>query len=440
MFQKGNNPASGQGQSSGQQTTGSDAVRRIQEKAAAFASSSNKATADFIKQICEQARREADEARTASQKEIRAAKERARKEGAEARRKAEEKAAAAKKEAEEKSKAARREAERAAQNAKQRAEKEAENHNKAAEDKELDAWRKVEKKMQSIPDEKVPDPEPPSSDSYTVREIPYNELQIQVPPIRSGDIKSVHRALLGGKQVALLNLRRNSVDTEAAVFERLGRHPKLTRLLGMSRDPDGNRLLITEYAEHGDLKLVLGKLDEEEGRTACSRVLLQCAMQVCEGMERITAEHLIHRNLALRNVLVFGFDADNPKAVRVKVADYGLTREGKYYYGGKGVLPLRWMSPEAITRRRWTEKSDVWAFGVLMWELWSAGVEPFAFVSSDEEVAKRIVSGEILPKPIGCSDNVYALMKRCWAAPAQRPTFRELRDDLLDLYVEHSRT
>ena len=277
----------------------------------------------------------------------------------------------------------------------------------------------------------VAHPSPPPG----FRQILFEDIQIQGPPLGAGSFKTVHRGLLDGRhEVAVLTIRSGACDTEAAVFERLGRHPRLTRLLGTSTDPGGRAVLVTEFAALGSLHGVLESL-EEQGSEPSDAVLLQCALQVCEGMEQVVESELIHRDLALRNVLVFEFDAENPRKVRVKVTDYGLTREGQYYYGGKDTVPIRWMPPEALQRRRWSEKSDVWAFGVLMWELWSAALLPFAFVWSDENVGQQVCDGERLPRPSRCPESVYAVMQKCWAKrPQDRPSFRDLRNDLLELY------
>ena len=278
-------------------------------------------------------------------------------------------------------------------------------------------------------------PSPAQQPQPGFRQILFQDIQVQGSPLGAGSFKTVHRGLLDGRhEVAVLTIRSGACDTEAAVFERLGCHPRLTRLLGTSRDPEGRSVLVTEFAARGSLDRVLESLDEE-GIEPDNAVLLQCALQVCEGMEQVIESELIHRDLALRNILVFEFDAHNPRRVRVKVTDYGLTREGQYYYGRNEELPTRWMPPEALQRRRWSEKSDVWAFGVLMWELWSAALIPFAFEGNDENIARRVCDGERLPRPTRCPESIYAVMQKCWAQTAQgRPTFRDVRNDLLELY------
>ncbi len=238
----------------------------------------------------------------------------------------------------------------------------------------------------------------------------------------------------------MLLLRQGDVTTEAAVFDRLGRHRHLTRLLGLSRDPEGRQALVTEFAPHGALSDVLSALNER-GRRASDAVLVRIAMQVCHGMIHMIEEGMMHRDLAVRNVLVFAIDDDaaNASRVHVKIADYGLAKDAStYYYASGDVLPMRWMSPEAILRRKFSEKSDVFAFGVLMWELWSYAEVPFSFFS-DAEVGRMVTSGERLAQPDGCPLKAYDLMQHCWAAaPMSRPCFAELYNELLALHTSVS--
>ena len=243
--------------------------------------------------------------------------------------------------------------------------------------------------------------DPLGSVDSKVEDVPYHELKLEKEPLGTGSFKTVHRALWRGQEVAALVLKHGAPDTEAEVFERLGQHPRLTRLLGKSVDPDGRIVHVAEYAGLGSLDVVVEAM-EQGGTAPDDAVLLQIAIQVCEGMEKVVETGLIHRDLALRNVLVFGLEPQDPRQVRVKVADYGLTRSGAYYYSCEDQVPVRWMPPEALLRRRWSEKSDVWSFGVLLWELWSAALVPYSFIGA-EEVARRVCDGDRLPQVIAAS-------------------------------------
>jgi len=266
--------------------------------------------------------------------------------------------------------------------------------------------------------------------------IPYQELQLHPGVIGASSSKIAHRAQWRGEEVVALTVCSGEAELEETTFERLGRCRRLTQLLGKSWDLEHRPVLITQFAPMGSLERVLGDLDKE-GKTVNNPVLTRCAMQICEGMQQVAEEGIVHRRLALHNVLVFGFDSDRPKAVSVKVADYGLPRKLGGERFGKEAMQVRWMAPEVINKRQWSEKSDLWAFGVLMWELWSAAEIPYALVLDNHEVAWLIRNGRQLSQPTGCPDNVFALMRRCWEyEPESRPTFQEVCAELLELYVE----
>jgi len=167
---------------------------------------------------------------------------------------------------------------------------------------------------------------------------------------------------------------------------------------------------------------------------------LAILQQVCAGMVALTNAGLVHRDLASRNVLVFRFDASDPTKVLVKISDFGLAVKRHYQthatVQGESV-PFRWMAPEALRRRRFSEKTDVWAFGVTAWELLTGGDVPYAFLDSNEAVAERVCSGHRLARPAGCPDGLWDLLQRTWAEkPADRPTFTELANDLARLDLD----
>eukprot|EP00658_Telonema_sp_P-2_P066598 TRINITY_DN55584_c0_g1_i1.p1 TRINITY_DN55584_c0_g1~~TRINITY_DN55584_c0_g1_i1.p1 ORF type:complete len:412 (+),score=108.21 TRINITY_DN55584_c0_g1_i1:46-1281(+) len=275
---------------------------------------------------------------------------------------------------------------------------------------------------------------PHPGEGRSVDLIRFQEIDL-IEVIGSGSEKEVHRGNYRGEQVAVMVLKvGRECATEASVFAKLGRHPHLTRMIGISTDQAGRQCLVSELAEHGSLDKLLDKC-EEDGNPVGHRVLARACLQLQRACEQLYEHGMIHRDIAARNVLVFNFDPQDESSLKVKLTDYGLTKEGEYYYGGGDGIPMRWVPPEVIRKRKWSEKSDVWAFGVTMWEMWSAGEIPFAFQPDDEQVAARVVAGERLPQPENCPGAIYGVMQQCWQPLAKdRPSFSELEPLLLNAY------
>ena len=274
--------------------------------------------------------------------------------------------------------------------------------------------------------------------------VPRSAVTFDGRALAHGSFKSVHRGTLRGRSepIAVLRMKAGgSCEEEAATLVQVGRHPSLVRYLGLCTEgPD--QLLLTELAPHGSLDQFL-EAREDEVTMAHKLKMLE---QICAGMVALSGAGMVHRDLATRNILVFAFDAHDPAATVVKITDFGLAVDRHYQthatVQGEAV-PFRWMSPEALQRRRFSEKSDVWAFGVTAWELLTGGQIPFAFIASNEAVAQRVCGGERLTRPGECPDALWALLLRMWAErPADRPTFVEVADALVVLrtnLVRHRR-
>ena len=235
--------------------------------------------------------------------------------------------------------------------------------------------------------------------------VPRSAVTYDEATLATGNFKTVHCGTLSGhpQPVAVLRMRMGGAcEEEAAKLVKLGRHSALVRYLGICTE-GLEQLLITELAPHGSLDSFL---EQHEGEVTLQHKLIML-QQVCGGMATLSDSGLIHRDLAIRNVLVFAFDEANPATTRVKITDFGLAMDRLYQthaYGAQNEdVPFRWMPPEALKKRRFSEKSDVWAFGVTAWELLTDGEVPFAFISSNEAVAERVCGGERLPRPDGCS-------------------------------------
>ncbi len=202
-----------------------------------------------------------------------------------------------------------------------------------------------------------------------------------------------------------------------------------------------------EFAPLGSLDHVLSKADED-GVDIGNLVKIAICMQVADAMTHLHLHNVVHRDLAIRNTLAFQFDPQNWKLVLVKVTDYGLSLlVDKGFTGGASVIEiaimstnaagsLRWMAPESIMRRVYSKKSDVWSFGVVLYEVWTLGMIPYHLIADDKEVARLVTEGERLWRPDNCPQQVWAIMQDCWkSAQKDRPSMPELQIALQEVLM-----
>ncbi|XP_040275164.1 fibroblast growth factor receptor 3 isoform X6 [Bufo bufo] len=225
--------------------------------------------------------------------------------------------------------------------------------------------------------------------------------------------------------------------SEMEMMKMIGKHKNIINLLGACTQ-DGPLYVLVEYASKGNLREYLRarrppgmdysfdtcKIPAEQ---LTFKDLVSCAYQVARGMEYLASQKCIHRDLAARNVLVTD---DNV----MKIADFGLARDihniDYYKKTTNGRLPVKWMAPEALFDRVYTHQSDVWSFGVLLWEIFTLGGSPYPGIPV-EELFKLLKEGHRMDKPANCTHELYMIMRECWhAVPSQRPTFKQLVEDL----------
>jgi hypothetical protein len=272
-------------------------------------------------------------------------------------------------------------------------------------------------------------------------QVPAERLQI-VSELGAGQFGQVFEAWLQGagadgqgKLVAVKTCRavddektRQSFLMEAQTLARFS-HPNVLGLIGVCT----TRLpwqIVVEHVVHGDLRAVL-KSCRTSGIEVKLYEKLYMASQVAAGMAHMADLKFVHRDLAARNVLLGRYCS-------IKIADFGLSRqlgsESEYYIvKTRCLLPIRWMAPEALNYRKFTTASDVWAFGVVLWEIMSQAKTPWR-KHTTQDVTDKVTAGERLPSPRECPAYMYEMMLECWSADAaKRPPFPALQRRLEDM-------
>ncbi|KYO43968.1 hypothetical protein Y1Q_0005867 [Alligator mississippiensis] len=212
--------------------------------------------------------------------------------------------------------------------------------------------------------------------------------------------------------------------SEAVLMKKLD-HPHIVRLIGITEEEP--IWIIMELYPYGEL----GQYLEHNKNSLKVLTLILYALQIGKALAYLEAINCVHRDIAVRNVLVASSEC-------VKLGDFGLSRyieDDEYYKASVTRLPIKWMSPESINFRRFTSASDVWMFAVCMWEILSFGKQPF-FWLENKDVIGVLEKGDRLPKPDNCPPILYTLMTRCWDYdPNERPKFKELVCNLSDIYL-----
>uniref|UniRef100_A0ACB8ER97 Tyrosine-protein kinase transmembrane receptor ror2 n=1 Tax=Sphaerodactylus townsendi TaxID=933632 RepID=A0ACB8ER97_9SAUR len=229
---------------------------------------------------------------------------------------------------------------------------------------------------------------------------------------------------------------REEFKHEAMMRSRL-QHPNIVCLLGMVTKEQPISMVFS-YCSHSDLHefLVMRSPHSDVGSTDDEKTVkstlepgdfFHIVTQIAGGMEYLSSHHVIHKDLATRNVLVFD-------KLNVKISDLGLFREvysADYFkLMGNTPLPIRWMSPEAIMYGKFSVDSDIWSYGVLLWEIFSYGLQPYCGYSN-QDVIEMIRNRQVLPCPDDCPAWIYSLMLECWNEfPNRRPRFKDIHNRL----------
>jgi len=195
-------------------------------------------------------------------------------------------------------------------------------------------------------------------------------------------------------------------------------HPNIVRFFGLYSKDEEDYLVMEYFSKGSVLDLLI-----QSGPSLSQNARIEIILSAARGMAYLETKNVLHLDLSARNVLVTKVDGK----FESKVADFGLSRlqrdnEEKL----EGPVPIRWSSPEVLSRKGISSKCDVWSFGVTMWEVYSNGVQPFNDLPTGA-VITAVLNGVHLPRSPLCSEGMYAIMVKCWCiAPELRPTFKEL--------------
>ncbi|XP_037228342.1 BDNF/NT-3 growth factors receptor-like isoform X2 [Falco rusticolus] len=229
---------------------------------------------------------------------------------------------------------------------------------------------------------------------------------------------------------------RKDFHREAELLTNL-QHEHIVKFYGVCVEGDP-LIMVFEYMKNGDLNKFLRAHGPDavlmaEGNHPAELTqsqMLRIAQQIAAGMVYLASQHFVHRDLATRNCLV----GEN---LLVKIGDFGMSRDvystDYYRVGGHTMLPIRWMPPESIMYRKFTTESDVWSLGVILWEIFTYGKQPW-YQLSNNEVIECITQGRVLQRPRTCPKEVYELMLGCWQRdPHMRLNIKEIHSLLQNL-------
>ncbi|CAF3698936.1 unnamed protein product [Rotaria sp. Silwood1] len=256
--------------------------------------------------------------------------------------------------------------------------------------------------------------------------------------------KAIYKAEWVGRQgppIVLIKIDGAKANHEALFYVQLSCHPHIVRTFGLVESDMNSVMLVQECAEQGNLV----KLLRENNFKPIRNVLVEIFIQIIDAMICLADNKIVHGDLACRNVLVFRCNPIVPEENLVKLTDFGLTQGSNIFSVAASsskttmtIIPVRYAAPELLRtngdKMFYSEKSDVYSMGVLMWEACSYGTLPFVSLTNDTDVRRCKLRGDQLPRPTICDEDFWSAIVHCWRLePSERPTFKELRRKIMHL-------
>ncbi|KAK3089709.1 hypothetical protein FSP39_005811 [Pinctada imbricata] len=221
---------------------------------------------------------------------------------------------------------------------------------------------------------------------------------------------------------------RNDFINELNILKKVGQHPNVVCLVGACHI-QGTMYVAMEYCKNGDLRTYLRRLRKSKNNLYANAkvispvqksVLLKLSLDVASGLSHLAEKQIIHRDVAARNVLL-------DEHLIAKVADFGLSKHDDTYVKTSNTrVPVRWLAPESLFNALYTTQSDVWSFGVLLWEIATLGGTPYHGLDT-QQMCNLIKQGFRMRRPRNCDPALYAMMLQCWyERPESRPCIKEI--------------
>ena len=287
-------------------------------------------------------------------------------------------------------------------------------------------------------------PEYPRDSIFYIRDLGQGQFGVVVQAEAKNIVPGVEKSTVAIKVLkegASMQVKREFFR-EATLMHTFD-HPNIVKLLGVCIDQEP-LCMVFEFMELGDLNNFLRQNAPEKWGSHPSltrsghfqpkqagltiQQLVNICINIAAGLEYLAQNHFVHRDMATRNCLV-------SRNLLVKISDFGLSQDiystDYFRLGDSELLPIRWMPPESIMYAKFTVQSDIWSFGVVLWEVFSFGVQPY-YSLSNEEVVQHVRDGNVMTRPEGCPQEIYDLMLDCWAMSTEdRPTAGEIHSGLM---------
>jgi serine/threonine protein kinase len=278
-------------------------------------------------------------------------------------------------------------------------------------------------------------------------------------PATWGSFKNSYAGKVCDVPVSVLKFRNSESNSdvflaacrEVEILKMLPKHPNINAYIGTIQPPGKGVCIVMELCKYGQLDIFLR---EHQAKIQLKHRMAMIS-QICSGMQGVVSVGVIHRDLAAHNVLVYSL-----RPVQVKIIDFGLAMHNNNQTAGKisqaprpglhmgkdkleNIHGVRWAALEILDAPHleaapWSEKTDVWAYGVTAWQVFAHGEVPYTLAMPDEAVRLFVIRGRRLGTPIGCPPDVYeTMMVRTWTAAADRPTFDELSEAMVALQERH---